>query len=155
MTKALRNGCPIINIMHIEQKYQDWIDAKLERRSPVNKCAEWTEEMQKAFPELTRVRGYVGTSPDAREGCGGQHWWLKTADGTIVDPTASQFSEPINYSEWDESWGDLSKCANCGMIGSYEPNVCSATCVLALARAYDSYLSPAARARYEAEAALE
>lgn len=31
------------------------------------------------------------------EGC--VHWWLQTADGQIIDPTASQFSTPVPYRE--------------------------------------------------------
>ena len=54
---------------------------------PRGHCAEWTAALAETFPELKRVRGFV----TLRTGLRRSHWWLETASGEIVDPTASQF----------------------------------------------------------------
>ena len=65
----------------MNQKYQDWIDAKLKSGDdPFTKCAEWTVEMNEAFPELIRSRGQVFLSNLWER----DHWWLKTGEGEMV-----------------------------------------------------------------------
>ena len=54
---------------------------------PMGLCAEYTAAFAEHFPELKRVKGFV----TLRSGLRRSHWWLETADGKIVDPTASQF----------------------------------------------------------------
>ena len=85
---------------------------------PRGHCAEWTAALAETFPELKRVRGFV----TLRTGLRRSHWWLETASGEIVDPTASQFDseyfwhagiafyEPLNESEPEPT----GKCPNCG-----------------------------------------
>lgn len=91
-----------------------------------------TLEMQQEFPELIRVRGHyidclLGDRP---------HWWLKTKDGEIVDPTASQFN-PGDYEEFDESNPITGKCLNCGDYCYNHKCFCSSECNLELARQYN------------------
>jgi hypothetical protein len=66
--------------------YIQWIAEHVEL-DPHGQCKEVTERMASAFPELRRVRGHyvcpvVGPQP---------HWWMVTPDGTVVDPTRTQF----------------------------------------------------------------
>lgn len=127
----------------MDQKYQEWIDAKLKSGDdPFTKCAEWTLEMQAAFPELIRVRGQVMLSNLWER----DHWWLKTPTGEIVDPTKAQFAQEyysggatvLWYQERDESEPEpTGMCANCGgLIYGGRDTVCSDSC----ARAYCAYL---------------
>lgn len=75
----------------VPPQYSEWVGAKLAAGGdPFGMCAEWTEEMQAVFPELARVRGTVLLSNLWER----DHWWLVTADGVVVDPTASQFAQP-------------------------------------------------------------
>ncbi len=71
-------------------------------------CGFYTEKMIAAFPELKRVRGFVRFSDSSKTShtAGSAHWWCETADGTIVDPTASQFERRggiKSYVSLDES----------------------------------------------------
>ncbi len=90
-------------------------------------CGEVTALMAVQFPELTRVRGhYFCLAWGQRE-----HWWLKTATGEIVDPTAGQFPSKGRgvYTEWNE--GDeepTGKCMNCGDYCYREELCCCASC---------------------------
>jgi hypothetical protein len=65
--------------------------------------------MVEAFPELIRMRGWWGWI---------EHWWCKTPDGTIVDPTRHQW--PLDrdavYKEFRDGVDPepLGKCMNCG-----------------------------------------
>jgi len=40
-----------------------------------------------------------GLTPQNVQHEGASHWYLKHKDGTIVDPTAGQFSTPVPYSQ--------------------------------------------------------
>ena len=91
--------------------YQSWISANVP--AAYGACAEVTLAMQTAFPELTRVRGFYHCPVwGARE-----HWWLVTADGQIIDPTASQFPSRGGgrYEPWREGQREpTGMCPNCG-----------------------------------------
>lgn len=107
-------------------EYEDWITDNVTK--PYGKCAEYTEEMQKVFPELIKVRGHYYCIIWGERA----HWWLKTINGVIIDPTKSQF--PSNgtgkYVEHTEGSPEpTGKCVNCGKYifdGSYH---CSDKCV--------------------------
>lgn len=125
--------------------YQAWIDDFIaEHDGDVRYlCAAATIAICKAFPELREARGYL---VDARAGLtdadfkderghskypvgGPAHIWCVAPDGTIVDPTASQFGIPpehLQYFEHDDAkHGTLprGKCPNCGFF-RYGPSVC-------------------------------
>lgn len=88
--------------------YNEWIEQNYPTpESARNQCAWATQRMVEAFPELIRTRGWYGWS---------EHWWCKTADGTIVDPTAKQFRPGGTYKEFREGVDPepLGKCMNCG-----------------------------------------
>ncbi len=91
--------------------YAEWITANVEKA--YGQCAEVTEAMAVAFPELTRVRGhYYCTTWGERA-----HWWLVTPTGEIVDPTAKQFPSGGRgaYVKWDETRAEpTGMCPNCG-----------------------------------------
>ena len=70
-------------------KYDDWIAMWVATHDVRYKCVETTQEMVKAFPELTRVSGYY------HDHFGVPHWWCVTPDGEIVDPTVSQFDNRV------------------------------------------------------------
>ncbi len=97
-------------------KYETWIDdyVALRNGNVRHRCQGASAEMAGAFPELRRVRGYAH-HPD---GWSTAHWWCETEDGTVLDPTAAQFSQSvIRYEEYDEAvHGPLpvGKCGDCG-----------------------------------------
>ena len=75
------------------------------------KCKQMSEALIKDDPTLTLVRGhYFCPIWNTNE----PHWWCKKEDGTIVDPTARQFSSKGHgiYEEFD---GNV-ECAQCGKV---------------------------------------
>lgn len=111
-------------------KYRAWIKDNV--TETYGRCAEVTQQMAAAFPELTRVRGhYYCFAWGERE-----HWWLTTPDGEIIDPTAAQFPSRGrgHYEPWDESRPEpTGMCPNCGGY-CYDGNTCcSDSCGLAYA----------------------
>ena len=112
-------------------KYSTWInDHVKEYEDAYGKCKEICELMLKEFSELTLVRGhYYCAVWGSRE-----HWWLKTSDDKIVDPTKIQFPSLGNgeYVEWDESEPEpTGKCPNCGEYCFNGDQVCSKNCEIA------------------------
>jgi len=110
-------------------------------------CHARAVQMQKAFPELILCRGYYSSPVDGVRG----HWWLKTAEGEIVDPTVSQFAMGASgvYEEYDqEVHGELpiGKCMNCGsevFQSANPPSSCM--CSEACAVSFDAYLQDEAK----------
>lgn len=91
--------------------YSEWIVINV--MDPVGTCKETTEDMQAAFPELTRVRGHYHCPVWGLRA----HWWMIDLDGKIIDPTDEQFpSKGLGvYVAWNED--DLEptgKCLDCG-----------------------------------------
>lgn len=71
------------------------------------KCKEMSESLVVANPSLTLVRGYYhcpwwGEQP---------HWWCKTADGIIIDPTKDQF--PSKGNGYYVEFNGILNCSNC------------------------------------------
>ena len=107
-------------------RYAKWI-AENVKGSALGRCKEVSLEMQKAFPELLLVRGHYYDPVWGER----MHWWLKTEDGEIIDPTKSQFPSKgeAPYIEWIEgSKEPVGKCMNCGEYCYDDPNVCSTEC---------------------------
>lgn len=92
--------------------YADWITAYLAVTPVVRgQCAAATAWMQQSFPELRRTCGFV---TDAREHRA-EHWWCVAPDGSIVDPTASQYFGIETYEEYRAGMPTrVGKCADCG-----------------------------------------
>lgn len=96
------------------------------------KCKEACEALLIALPELELVRGHVIQIDGQKD----PHWWLRSHQGTIVDPTVAQFTCGVmEYVEFD----GYVNCAECGkrlheketlFHGNYP--VCSDACALAL-----------------------
>jgi hypothetical protein len=59
-------------------------------------CRQVAVALQNSFPDLELVWGWVNC--DRHEQW--PHWYLKAPDGTIYDPTRSQFTEIKGYGEW-------------------------------------------------------
>jgi hypothetical protein len=113
--------------------YDEWIEANVTETK--GKCAEVTEQMVAAFPELTRIRGHYYCPAWGER----THWWCVDQDGNIVDPTKAQFpSEGTgHYEPWDESQEEpTGKCPNCGGFIYGGGQVCSDAC----GSAYTAYL---------------
>lgn len=110
----------------MKKEYKDWIESNVEGNG-YGKCAEVTSAMAEAFPELTRVRGHYYCIRWGERA----HWWLKTSDGEIVDPTASQFPTKGrgHYQEWDESNEEPTGiCPECGKYVYGGKSLCSDEC---------------------------
>lgn len=72
------------------------------------KCKELSQQAVAADPSLELVRGtYVCPMWGEQH-----HWWCKTADGTIVDPSVAQFPTKGIGAEYVEFDG-IVHCANC------------------------------------------
>jgi hypothetical protein len=132
-----------------DARHVEWISRhQLELQYLRGACLSSCREMLRQFPELKLVRGHVATRAEmvyrANEDCeyldpGNGHWWLETAGGEIVDPTAAQFecSNPF-YLAFDESLAHelpTGKCPNCGFYAYNGKDFCSDDC----AREYAAY----------------
>ena len=118
--------------------YVKWIAENYQGGGP-GQCSEASSRMVAAFPELARVRGhYYCVIWGERE-----HWWCKTSEGLVVDPTAGQFPSKGHgeYVEWDEGSPEpIGMCIDCGSYvyeDGYSTNFCSRACE----RATLNYLS--------------
>lgn len=94
--------------------YAEWIREYESRNQDyvAGLCADATRRMVVAFPELKRVAGTAYSAMRTTE-----HWWCVAPDGTVVDPTARQFSGcgVVEYVPWKP--GDevrVGRCMNCG-----------------------------------------
>lgn len=122
------------------EQYAAWIEQYVSAqpsRFVRGKCADATEQMVVAFPELRRACGFVFVQW-GRD----QHWWCVTPDGTIVDPTAEQFG-PCGVCDYEEL--DLSdpatlariptgKCMECGDPAYLRLTFCSYACEVSFCR---------------------
>ena len=72
------------------------------------KCKEMAEQLIRDDPQLRLVRGFYHCPFWGRQ----QHWWTEKADGTIVDPTVSQF--PSNGAGRYEEFTGTVHCEHCG-----------------------------------------
>lgn len=107
-------------------------------------CYSASVMMQKAFPELTLCRGYVHSLHE--------HWWLKTPDGEIIDPTATQFAmipEILRDSDYEEYTPEkhgpepIGRCLKCGDYCYEETpgansSACSTECLVELNKYYNN-----------------
>jgi len=118
----------------IDQKYKDWINEQYPiPMGAAGMCATATKRMIEAFPELTRVRGWVN---------GHEHWWCVDAAGVIVDPTAHQWTwtvTPDMYQPFVDGVHEeaIGRCMNCGdycfaSVAGADTNACSESCQRAL-----------------------
>lgn len=91
--------------------YDDWIATWVSQRPFIRGlCGSATKAMAQVFPELEIVAGWVNF-----RGGRSEHFWCVAPDGSIVDPTASQFSGELEYQPFAP--GDevrVGKCLNCG-----------------------------------------
>ncbi len=116
--------------------YDEWIMAHYATpEAAYGHCDKATQEMVSVFPELRRVRGHYYCMVWGER----QHWWLVTADGEIVDPTAAQFPSGGHgvYEPWVEGTEEPSgRCPNCSGYVYGGGTVCSDVC----AREYETWL---------------
>lgn len=108
----------------MDQRYQDWITDL--GSNLFGRCRGVTKEMVEAFPELRRVRGHYHCPIWGKRA----HWWCVAPDGSIVDPTVSQFpSRGIGeYVLLDETAPiPTGKCPDCGEY-VYGTTFCNDSC---------------------------
>ena len=100
---------------------------------PTGTCAKATQDLVAKFPDLRRVRGHYYCQYWGER----EHWWCVAPDGTIVDPTASQFPSlgGGKYIEWQEGEEEpIGRCINCGGYvftsknNDMDHNFCSTVC---------------------------
>jgi len=116
----------------MKSEYREWIEAWLRKHAFVRgMCGAATSEMVAAFPELTKVRGHVMTGM-GRE----PHWWCTDLDGSIVDPTVTQFNHTrLVYEPFDEKLAHTlptGKCMGCGGYLYYRADFCDIDCAHAV-----------------------
>jgi hypothetical protein len=105
--------------------YTEWIETY--QGQVYGMCASLTQQMIEAFPELKRVRGHYLDPVWGRR----EHWWCVAPDGSIVDPTKSQFpSKGMGpYKEHVEGTPEpTGKCHNCGDYCYNGHSFCSLEC---------------------------
>jgi hypothetical protein len=115
-------------------KYQSWIKCNYPTVDSARwNCSTATKKMVTVFPELTRVRGWYG---------GIEHWWCKTSEGKVVDPTVHQFAHKREYKEFREGVDPepIGKCMICSAYcwegKSPSSCACSSYCQEELQRDY-------------------
>lgn len=115
----------------MKEEYQRWIDANVQG-SGYAKCQEYTCGMHAVFPELIICKGFYHCPTWGSR----THWWLKTMDGEIVDPTKNQFPSKGRYVYTELTEEDIAKlptgvCANCGEEAYEGEMFCSGECAQA------------------------
>lgn len=115
----------------MERKYQIWIEKNVPNfKAAYGTCREVTVRMQEEFPELERVRGYFQCAIWGRR----PHWWLRTPEGEIVDPTGHQHpSFSMASPEWYQELKDTDpiptgRCMECGADCFDGESFCTKTC---------------------------
>lgn len=101
----------------MKPEYEAWIKTFLENNNPRNLCHYATNLMVQEFQELKRERGYVLVENVYGVQVTDQHWWCVAEDGSIVDPTATQYFKVLEYEPYsEEKHGPLpvGKCPDCG-----------------------------------------
>lgn len=75
--------------------YKAWIADYLKSvgKKPVGMCGAACAAMVLDFPELVPVSGFVDIGADWLK----PHWWCVDPVGKIIDPTASQFEQILEY----------------------------------------------------------
>lgn len=130
----------------MKPEYAAWIEVNCPG-TQTGRCHSRSKEMQKAFPELILCRGYYSSAVDGMQ----SHWWLKTAEGEIVDPTVRQFvmGTSGSYEEYNrEIHGELpiGKCMNCGdEVYESENPPSSGMCSEGCAASFDAYINDEAK----------
>jgi hypothetical protein len=111
------------------QEYSDWIKKRVPNfEAAYGQCKTVCKEMMKEFPGLSLVKGFY-EDPIVGDR---QHWWLKTKDNEIIDPTAIQFPSVGMFGGYREIADDdalpKGKCMNCGKISYFNSMACSEKC---------------------------
>ena len=99
-------------VLKVRLTYNEWIADWLHGNNPYTRCREAVVAIVAAFPELEKVPGHVlCPAPWGQR----VHWWAKAPDGTIVDPTASQFPAILAYEAWTPGAECImGSCYSCG-----------------------------------------
>jgi hypothetical protein len=136
----------------VRSEYAAWIFERYpDREKAAYRCAGAVVAMVEAFPELKAVRGWYGHAA---------HWWCVAPDGSIVDPTAAQFLQPLEetYTPFRDGIDPepIGKCMACGeyVWSGTEPNACSPECLADLEAEFNRYVprsAPPSAAQVEPE----
>ncbi len=121
--------------------YEEWIIKYTKNNISRGFCGSAVKEMQKQFPELIIVRGFCLNIPYGKS----EHWWLVTPKGEIVDPTANQFLNVVEYIEYKEGMEiRVGKCINCGcdiydttLFPDKSTQICGIECEEELAKEFE------------------
>lgn len=115
--------------MIMQSKYKKWITENV--KDVYGKCNTVTDLMLEEFPELIKVRGHYYCSTWGER----EHWWCKTRDNEVIDPTALQFPSKGKgvYIEFKEGAREpTGKCMNCSEYCYNGENTCSKNCEIEL-----------------------
>jgi hypothetical protein len=96
-------------------KYKEWIEMNYPTSTEsYGNCKKAVEQMKSEFPELTITNGFVFDAMWGERA----HWWLKTEDNSIIDPTFNQFPALVDYNEIDDNHPARNypeaRCHECG-----------------------------------------
>lgn len=131
-----------MNLKHLA--YATWVSLEVEGDG-YGRCVETVDAMHETFPELKKRFGFFfAPHPWGRR----QHWWLRTPEGKIVDPTGRQHPNGHIFPESDVCYEDLTDldpaelrakvptgvCMDCGGPVYNDDTFCDAECEAATAR---------------------
>lgn len=125
--------------------YHEWIESYVSRQPEGfvrGKCLQACSEMRLQFPELRLAAGFAHVTWGREE-----HWWCVAPDGSVVDPTKSQFQfgMVLRYEELDlndpktRDLVPVGKCMNCG-DETYTSSLAACMCSDSCAKSFEAYL---------------
>ena len=130
-----------MNLKHLA--YATWVKIEVEGDG-YGKCVQAVDAMHETFPELEKRFGFFfASAPWGRR----HHWWLRTPDGQIVDPTGKQHPNGQIFPESDAGYEDLTDldpeelrskvptgvCLDCGGPVYNGETFCNSSCAAATA----------------------
>lgn len=99
--------------------YEEWIKANV-KDDGYGKCESIVKQMSKAFPKLEVRKGFFHSCLWGQRG----HWWLRTPDGDIVDPTGLQHPDGMLFPILVEKYEDLTDLSDEAMVDRVPSGVC-------------------------------
>lgn len=100
--------------------YSLWIESEVQGDG-YGKCEEVSKRMHGVFPELeVRFGFFMATAPWGRR----QHWWLRTSEGEIVDPTGRQHPNGDLFPQSSVLYEDLTDLDDEALADKVPTGVC-------------------------------
>ena len=120
------------------KRYYAWLSRNVGEDNGYGRCYAICQSMKKEFPELELRKGQFLSDHWGKRG----HWWLRTSEGRIIDPTARQHPDGVNFPQDVSKYEDLTdktdkelmeilptgSCHQCGSPVYKQEDFCSDKC---------------------------